>query len=102
DSTGEQTPDPRELLGKADRLADGFFNHVIVSDLALLDDRLTPRIVNEMLLRVMAYLTGPASFSMVTPEMLGDLYENLLRARRKRGNDRELNGIHYTPLSLTR
>ena len=101
-SAGEQSADARELLDKADALADGFFNHVIIGDLALLDARISSRIVDEMLLRIMAHLTGPASFSMVTPEMLGDLYENLLRAQRKRGKDRELNGIHYTPLSLTR
>jgi N-6 DNA Methylase len=102
DSTEEQSANARELLDKADALADGFFRHVIVSDLALLDARISSRIVDEMLLRIMAHLTGPASFSMVTPEMLGDLYENLLRAQRKRGKDRELNGIHYTPLSLAR
>ena len=102
DSSGEQSANARELLDKADALADGFFKHVIISDLALLDTRVSSQIVDEMLLRIMAHLSGPASFSMVTPEMLGDLYENLLRAQRKRGNDRELNGIHYTPLSLTR
>ena len=100
--SGEQSSDARELLAKADSLADGFFNHVIVSDLTLLDARISSPIVDEMLVRIMAHLTGPASFSMVTPEMLGDLYENLLRAQRKRGQDRELNGIHYTPLSLAR
>ncbi len=101
-SSGEQSGNARELLDKADSLADGFFSHVIISDLALLDARISTRIVDEMLTRIMAHLTGPASFSMVTPEMLGDLYENLLRAQRKRGKDRELNGIHYTPLSLAR
>ena len=101
-SSGELSADARDLLNKADALADGFFNHVIVSDLALLDAQISSRIVDQMLIRIMAHLTGPASFSMVTPEMLGDLYENLLRAQRRRGKDRELNGIHYTPLSLAR
>jgi len=102
DFSGEQSADARQLLVKADALADGFFRHVIFNDLALLDARISSRVVDEMLLRIMAHLTGPASFSMVTPEMLGDLYENLLRAQRRRGKDRELNGIHYTPLSLAR
>ena len=39
---------------------------------------------------------------MVTPEMLGHLYENALRVQRRQGKDLELNGVHYTPLSLTR
>ena len=114
--TEEQSANARKLLDKADALADGFFKHVIINDLALLDVQISSRIVDEMLLRIMAHLTGPASFSMVTPEMLGDLYENLLRAKskkgkdrsnvlrakRKKGKDRELNGIHYIPLSLAR
>jgi SAM-dependent methyltransferase len=98
----EQSTNARDLLGAANSLADGFFKDVIADDLTKLDNDIGHNFVDEMLLRIMAHLTGPASFSMVTPEMLGDLYENALRAERKRGGDLELDGIHYTPLSLTR
>ena len=99
---GDQSSDARQLLSDANSLADGFFKDVITHDLTKLDAKNGSDFVDEMLLRIMAHLTGPASFSMVTPEMLGDLYENALRAERKRGGDLELDGIHYTPLALTR
>ncbi|MGO8897999.1 MAG: class I SAM-dependent DNA methyltransferase [Isosphaeraceae bacterium] len=101
-SPDNQSSDARNLLSDANSLADGFFRDVIADDLTKLDAGLDSKFVDEMLLRIMAHLTGPASFSMVTPEMLGDLYENALRAERKRGADLELDGIHYTPLSLTK
>ena len=98
----DQSSEARQLLSDANSLADGFFKDVISDDLTMLDARLDSKFVDEMLIRIMAHLTGPASFSMVTPEMLGDLYENALRAERKLGAVLELDGIHYTPLSLTR
>lgn len=99
---GDQSTDARQLLQEANRRMNGFFRHVIETDLARLDGTISARFVDEMLLRIMAHLTGPACFSMVTAEMLGDLYENVLRAQRKSGKDLELNGVHYTPLALTR
>lgn len=98
----QQSTDARELLREANKLADGFFGHLISGDLKGLDEAIGSGVVDKMLRRIMAHLTGPASFSMVTAEMLGHLYENALRAQRKQGRDRELNGVHYTPLSLTR
>ncbi len=96
----EQTLDAREILHNAEGRANGFFRKVIAEDLAGLDRRLKSRLVDEMLGCLMAYLTGPASFSMVTPEAIGYLYETALTAERKRGEDLELNGIHYTPRSF--
>ena len=60
--------------------------------------------MNDILRCLMAHFTGPASFSMVTPEMLGYLYETALVAERKQSRDSavELSGIHYTPRSLAR
>jgi hypothetical protein len=98
----QQSTDARKLLQEANELADGFFGHLISDDLSGLDRAIGSGVVDEMLRRIMAHLTGPASFSMVTAEMLGHLYENALRAQRKQGKDLELNGVHYTPLSLTR
>ncbi|QEH35207.1 Type I restriction enzyme EcoKI M protein [Aquisphaera giovannonii] len=101
-SRDQQSTDARKLLQEANDLADGFFGHLITGDLEKLDNTISSGIVDEMLRRIMAHLTGPASFSMVTAEMLGHLYENALRAQRRQGKDLELNGVYYTPLSLTR
>ena len=95
--SSEQTTNAREILSNAEHAANGFFQQVINQDLARLDKRLNTQLVNEMLACLMAHLTGPASFSMVTPEALGHLNETALTAERRRGKDLELNGIHYTP-----
>jgi hypothetical protein len=100
----DQTTDAREILHRAEQRANGFFQTVIARDLANLDADLGTRQINEMLRCLMAHLTGPASFSMVTPEMLGHLYETALVAEREQSRDStvELDGIHYTPRSLAR
>ncbi len=57
-----------------------------------------------MLRCLLSHLTGPMNFSLVTHEMLGDLYERALVAERKVGGESfvKLKGVHYTPLSITR
>jgi hypothetical protein len=101
---GPPSTDGRQLLEEAEKMANGFFTHVLSNDLPHLDQRWTEPTTDKMLRCIMAHLTGPACFSLVTPDMLGDLYERALVAERKRGGDgfRELKGIHYTPLSLTK
>ncbi len=97
-----QTLDARILLRKAESRSNGFFRRVISDDLKGLDQRFSKTFVDEMLQRVMAHLTGPACFSLITPEMLGDLYERALVANGRRGGKVNLKGIHYTPLSLAK
>ena len=96
--------DAREILHRAEQKANGFFQTVIARDLATLDGDLSAQQMNDILRCLMAHFTGPASFSMVTPEMLGYLYETALVAERKQSRDSavELSGIHYTPRSLAR
>lgn len=95
-----QSTDARQILHEAEHAANGFFTEAIGVDLARLGQRLAPSMVEEMLRCLIAHLTGPASFSLVTAEMLGYLYEKALVAERRRGGELELNGIHYTPRSL--
>lgn len=96
-SSGQST-NARQILEEAEHAANGFFQAVIHNDLARLGQRLNSQLVEEMLKCLMAHLTGPASFSMVTPDAIGYLYETALMAeRRQRGKEVELNGIHYTP-----
>ncbi len=96
-----QSRDARRLLARAKSAeTNGFFKRVIAHDLTALDDRIGRDAVDEMLPALMAHLTGPACFSLVTPEMLGDLYERALVANGRRGGKVNLKGIHYTPLSL--
>jgi hypothetical protein len=96
----QQSRDARRLLAQAESETNGFFKHVIAHDLAALDGRIGRDVVDEMLPVLMAHLTGPACFSLITPEMLGDLYERALVANGRRGGKVNLKGIHYTPLSL--
>ncbi len=95
--TSEQTTNARQLLANAEHEANGFFQQAVIEDLGRLDKRLKAPRVNGMLECLMAHLTGPASFSMVTADALGYLYETALTAERKRGKDVDLDGIHYTP-----
>lgn len=101
-SNEAQTLDARKLLRRAESKSNGFFRRVISDDLAGLDQRLGKDSVDDMLQRIMAHLTGPACFSLITPEMLGDLYERALVANGRRGGKVNLEGIHYTPLSLAK
>jgi len=98
----EQSTDARQILEDAEHEANGFFQAAIRGDLTTLSTRLDSQLVREMLRSLMAHLTGPASFSMVTPEALGFLYETALTAERRRGEDVKLNGIHYTPRSIAK
>lgn len=95
-----QSPEARTLLRQAESGSNGFFRHVIENDLATLDRQLGADSVNAILPHIMAHLTGPACFSMITPDMLGDLYERALVANGRRGGRVNIKGIHYTPLSL--
>ncbi len=99
-SNRPQSRDARRLLARAKSKTNGFFEHVIAHDLAALDQRIGRDAVDQLLPAVMAHLTGPACFSLITPEMLGDLYERALVANGRRGGRVNLKGIHYTPLSL--
>ena len=106
--TGEppdsQTTNGREILQRADAKADLFFTHLVRQDLPQLEQGLGVEVVDQMLACIMAHLTGPASFTMVTPETLGHLYERALAAERRRASAGylDLNSSHYTPLSLAR
>ncbi len=70
-------------------------------------------VVHQALGPIMAQLTGAICFSLVTPEMLGHLYESALIPERTSGVRPQISGakesarskqnwIHYTPLSLTK
>jgi predicted RNA methylase len=98
--TAGQTSDARQILGMAEGRANGFFREAIKDDTKRLEERLGTPIVEGIFQRLMAHLTGPASFSMVTAEMLGYLYETALLADRRQRGSVTLNGIHYTPRSL--
>lgn len=90
----------RNLVKRAESASNGFFRHVTRTDLSSLDKRLGPRVVDDLLSHIMAYLTGPACFSLITPDMLGDLYERALVANDRVGRNVDIKGIHYTPLSI--
>lgn len=98
----EQSRDAKKLLKLAESKSNGFFRRVIDDDLAKLHKRFGANALNEILQRTLAHLTGPACFSLVTPEMLGDLYERALVANGHGGRKVNLKGIHYTPLSLAK
>lgn len=104
--------DALQLLRAVEAKADGFFTKVL-SDLAAAGVKLGAARVNMALQHLFAHLTGPICFSLVTPEMLGHLYEGALipkRSTRKRQaaadakqqNRPKAQWIHYTPLTLTR
>jgi len=97
-----QSNDARRLLGLAESESNGFFRRVIENDLAALDNRLGSACVDDILPVILAHLTGPACFSLITPDMLGDLYERALVANGRRGGSVNIKGIHYTPLSLAK
>ena len=48
----------------------------------------------------MAHLTGPACFSLIMPDMLGDVYERAVVANDRVGRSVDIKGIHYTPLTI--
>ncbi|WP_437293723.1 N-6 DNA methylase [Sorangium sp. So ce426] len=97
--------DARRLLDAVEAKADGFFSEVC-KDLDRLAKELGRAAIDAALRPIMAHLTGPISFSLVTPEMLGHLYESaLIPQRTKRtssGEKRQDNWTHYTPHTLTR
>lgn len=94
------SPNARCLIERARSASNGFFGHVAHVDLSALDKRLGSGAVNDLLSHIMAYLTGPACFSLITPDMLGDLYERALVANDRVGRSVDIKGIHYTPLSI--
>ena len=98
---GRPSGNARNLIERAESASNGFFRHVTRTDLSALDEKLGPRAVNDVLSHIMAYLTGPACFSLITPDMLGDLYERALVANDRVGRSVDIKGIHYTPLTIT-
>jgi hypothetical protein len=106
-----QEHDARRLLNAVEAKADGFFSKVC-RDLDKLAKELGQAAIDVALRPIMAHLTGPISFSLVTPEMLGSLYETALIPERTGRTDagemreakqkREANYIHYTPHTLTK
>lgn len=97
--------DARRLLDAVEAKADGFFSEVC-KGLDRLAKELGRAAIDAALQPIMAHLTGPISFSLVTPEMLGHLYESALipqrTGRTSSGGRPEGNWIHYTPHTLTR
>ncbi len=104
--------DARRLLEAVERRADGFFTQVL-KDLDAVTKERGATEVDVALQSIMAHLTGPICFSLVTPDMLGHLYESALIPERVKSDQSSTNAtnrrarpkdnwIHYTPLSLTK
>jgi len=94
------SPNARRLIERARSASNGFFGHVAHVDLSSLDKKLGSGTVDDLLSHIMAYLTGPACFSLITPDMLGDLCERALVANDRVGRNVDIKGIHYTPLTI--
>ncbi len=103
DGRGQST-DARQLLTEAQAKWDSFFDVVRGHDLPALDSWFGPKRVNLMLRCLLSHLTGPVNFSLVTHEMLGDLYERALVAERSAQSSTfvDLKGVHYTPLAIAK
>ncbi len=99
-----QSTDATQLLFDARYKWDSFFDAVIDQNLPDLGTWFGPERVSRMLRCLLSHLTGPVNFSLVTHEMLGDLYERALVAERSIGSETyvELKGVHYTPLAVTK
>ena len=96
----EPSSNARRLIERAESASNGFFRYVMESDLSALDRRLGSGTVDTVVSHIMAYLTGPACFSLIKPDMLGDLYERALVANDRVGRNVDIKGIHYTPLTI--
>jgi len=102
----DESGDARHILSVASQRWDAFFQEALEKDLSQLEERLVAGQLEDALRCVLAHLTGPVNFGLVTHEMLGDLYEQALLDQRlpeEEGTARAPSaGIHYTPLSIAR
>lgn len=98
-SSGVSQSDPLATLRAARDQWDSFFDKAVDGDLPDLTRRIGASILTNSLDMVLAHLTGPIHFGLVTHEMLGDFYETALSAD---GGRIKMKGVHYTPYGITK